>query len=206
MRRRGGCGCFGCGGSFLLVAVLLGALAWFLVLKPAKDFVAGLSTPQTQSQTTTPAPTGNVNAALTKAEVQQFVRVRRKVGGALGSSFTGLQQLLNDMNSGQNPNIVQVLNVLRETAGSVGAARTAQAAALKAENMSLERYAVVRSAVNRALGLPNIDLGKIAESLQQGQLPDLNRDVQTASPQEKALVEPFAGELRKTAAAGLLGL
>ncbi len=206
MRRRGlGCGCFGCGGSSLLVLALLGALAWFFVLRPARDFVAGLNPAPAQTQTL-PAPTANVNAPLTKADVQQFVRVRRKVGAAMGSSFTSLQGLLTDLNSGQSPDIMRVLGVLRETAGSVGAARQAQFGALQAEKMSLERYGVVRAAVNRALGMPNIDLGKMAGALQQGKLPDLSRDIQTASPQEKALVKPFEGELRKTAAVGLLGL
>ena len=209
MNRRGpGCGCFGCGGTFLVTVLVLGALAWFLVLKPARDFVANWQTPQTQTQpqTSTPAPTGNVNQPVTRADVERFVRVRREVRKALGNSFTGLQQLLNDMNNGQNPNLMQVLDVLKNTGQSVGQARTAQAAALTSEGMSLERYAVVRNTVNRALGLPNVDFGKVAQSIQNGQMPDLNRDVQTATPQEKALVKDFENELKATAAAGLLGL
>lgn len=205
MGRRGlGCGCFGCGGSFLLVLAVLAGLSWFFVLRPARDFVAGMQAPaQTQ---TTPAPTGNINAPLTQADVQKFVRVRRKVAEAMGGSLSGLQQLMNDLNSGQTPNAMQVLGVLRDTASSVGAARNAQATALNAENLSLERYGVVRSAVNRALGLPSVDLGKVAESLQKGQVPDLSTNVQTATPQEKVLVTPFKNELMKTAAVGLLGL
>lgn len=208
-QRRGpgcGCGCFGCGGTSLLVLVLLGLAAWFFVIKPVREFTAGWQTPQTQTQTQTPAPTGNVNAAVTQADVQKFVRIRRDVRTALGNSFTTLQQLLNDMNNGKNPNIMQVLNVLKDTASSVGQARTAQAAGLNREKMSLERYAVVRSTVNRALGLPNVDFGKVAQAIQNGKLPDLNQDIQTATPQEQALVKNFENELRVTAAAGLLGL
>lgn len=213
-RRSGpGCGCLGCGGSSLLVLALLGALAWFFVIKPARDFIAGWQTPQTQTQTQTgqnpaqtPAPTGNENAALTRADVEKFVRVRRKVSAALGGSFTDLQQVWVDIQNGQNPNIMQVVAVLQKASGSIGAARTAQASALTAENMSLERYATVRSGVNRALGLPNIDFAKVADSLQKGQLPDLNTTVQAATEQETQLVAPFKNELMKTAAAGLLGL
>ncbi|MFC3833921.1 MULTISPECIES: hypothetical protein [Deinococcus] len=215
-QRRGvGCGCLGCGGS-LLVLVVLAAVAWFAVIRPAQQFLAGWTVPQTQTTgtqtpgaqngTTTPAPTGNAAAPLTQADVQKFVRVRRDVRTALGSSFTGAQQVFTEIQAGQTPNIVQVLNVLREVGGSIGAARTAQSAALAREGMSAERYAAVRSGVNRGLGLPDIDFAQAAAALQRGQAPDLNGTVQTATAQEKALVAPFRQELTATAAAGLLGL
>lgn len=207
-----GCGCLGCGGGTLLVLALLVGAAWFFVIQPARAFLANWQTPpaQTQSQgggaATPPAPTGNVNAALTRADVQKFVRVRREVQKAMGSSFTGVQQVWTDIQNGQNPNLFQMMTVLREVGGSVGAARQAQAAALSSENMSAERYAAVRSGVNRALGLPSIDFSQAAQALQSGQLPDLNRDVQTGTAQERALVQPFQQELTETVALGLLGL
>ncbi|WP_412026603.1 hypothetical protein [Deinococcus yunweiensis] len=215
-QRRGlGCGCLGCGGS-LLVLVVLAAVAWFAVIRPAQQFLAGWTVPQTQTTgtqtpgaqngTTTPAPTGNAAAPLTQADVQKFVRVRRDVRTALGSSFTGAQQVFTEIQAGQTPNIVQVLNVLREVGGSIGAARTAQSAALAREGMSAERYAAVRSGVNRGLGLPDIDFAQAAAALQRGQVPDLNGTVQSATAQETALVAPFRQELTTTAAAGLLGL
>ncbi|MCD0167402.1 hypothetical protein IHN58_17290, partial [Deinococcus sp. 12RED42] len=129
-----------------------------------------------------------------------------KVSAAMGSSFTGVQQVWTDIQNGQNPNLLQVMTVLRDAGSSVGAARQAQAAALTAEGMTPERYAQVRAGVNRALGVPNIDFAQAAQSLQSGQLPDLNRDVQTGTAQERALVQPFQKELTDTAALGLLGL
>lgn len=220
MRRRGvGFGCLGCGGGTLLVLVLLGAAAWFLVIQPARSFLASWQgTPaQTQSQnqpgtSVTPPPssgtatTVNTAAPLTKADVQKFVRIRRDVRGALGSSFTGLQTVWTDVQNGGAPNILQVVNILREVGGSVGAARTAQNAALAREGMSAERYAAVRNDVNRALGVPSIDFAQAASALQQGRLPDLNTTVQAANPQAQALVDPFKAELLTTAAVGLLGL
>ncbi|WP_309571225.1 hypothetical protein [Deinococcus sp.] len=207
-QRRGvGCGCFGCGGSLLVLAVLA-AVAWFVVIRPAQQFLAGMRPTQTQSQgSQTPAPpSGNVQAPLTAADVQKFVRIRRDVRTALGESFTGAQEVYAQIQAGQTPNIMQVINVVRQVGSSVGAARTAQAAALAREKMSLERYAAVRTDVNRALGVPDINFAKAAEALQKGQSPDLNTTVKTASAQEKALVAPFQKELTATAAAGLLGL
>ncbi|MHA0038937.1 hypothetical protein [Deinococcus sp. PESE-13] len=208
MNRRGpGCGCLGCGGTTLLVLALLAFAAWTFVVKPARDFVAGWQTPSTQSTAARPpAPQGDVNAPLTQADVQRFVRVRRQVRSALGPSFGELQKVWQDVQSGQSPSLTQLLAVMRQTADHVGTARQAQQAALAKEGMSNERYAVVRAGVNRALGLPSFDLKKIAEGLQNGQLPDLDTSVKPATPEEKALVAPFDSELRASAAAGLLGL
>ncbi|PTA67838.1 hypothetical protein C8263_10520 [Deinococcus arcticus] len=215
MNGRGlGCGCLGCGGGTLLVLALLGGLAWFMVIQPARNFLAGLSQPaQTQTQPQTgaqssggTAPGAAANAPLTRAEVQRFVRVRREVRNALGSSFTGVQQVWTDIQNGQSPNVLQMMAVLRNAGSSVGAARQAQAAALAKEGMSPERYAQVRAAVNRALGLPTVDFAQAAQALQNGQLPDLSSTVQAGGGPDRALVEPFRRELSATAAAGLLGL
>lgn len=219
MRRRGvGCGCLGCGGSTLLVLVVLGLLAWFLVIQPARTFLDAWRLPtqtQTQLQTngetvtpapTSPAPSGNVNAPVTQADVQRFVRVRRDIRDALGSSFTGLQQVWTEIQNGQTPNVLTVVRVLGDAGSAIGRARQAQAAALAREGLSAERYAVIRRTVNRALGVPDVDFAQAAEALQQGRLPDLNTAVQTATAEERARIAPYRAELTETAALGLLGL
>lgn len=205
---------------------LLGALAWFMVIKPVREFVAGLNPPQTQSQTTVQNPAQNpaplpeqtpatppASAAatqppqpLTASDVQKFVRIRRDVRAALGESFTGLQTVWADIQAGQTPNLLTVVNVLRQAGDSIGQARTAQSAALTREKMSATRYAGVRAGVNRALGVPDIDFAQAAQALQNGQLPNLDSTVTAASTREKELVAPFRKELEVTAAVGLLGL
>ncbi len=222
-RRGPGCGCLGCGGGTLLVVALLGALAWFVVIRPAREFVAAWRPPpatsqQTQSQQTptqqTPTPSPGTPPAssatdarpLTQGDVQKFVRVRRDVRAALGESFTGLQSVWAEVQNGQTPNLLTVVNVLRQAGSSVGRARAAQSAALARENLSAERYAAVRAGVNRALGVPNVDFAQAAQALQSGQVPTLDTAVQTASTREKELIAPFRQELTATAALGLLGL
>ena len=198
---------------------LLGGLAWFFVIQPARTFLASWQ-PPAQTQTGTPAGTppnagsgtgsaaqnAEADAPLTKADVQRFVQVRRAVSQALGSNFGDVQQVWTDIQNGQSPNVVTVINLVRTMGSSIGQARQAQAAALAERGMSAERYAVVRRQVNRALGLPNVDFAQAANALQKGQLPDLSTTVQTATEQERALVAPFRTELTQTAAAGLLGL
>ncbi len=210
-RRGPGCGCLGCGGGGLLVLALLGALAWFVVIRPVREFVAAWNPPQTQSQTQTTLPTPNqtppANAApLTQSDVQKFVRIRRDERAALGDSFTELQTVWAQVQAGQTPNLLQVVNVLRQAGGSIGKARAAQGAGLTREKMSAGRYAEIRAGVNRALGVPNIDFAQAAQALQNGQLPNLDSTVTEASAREKQLVAPFKKELEVTAAVGLLGL
>lgn len=210
MNRRGcGFGCFGCGGTALLGLLVLALLAWNVVVKPARDFLAGYGTPaqtQTQSRTQTSPAGGDLQAALNRADLEKFVRIRRQVRPALGTSFSDLQDLLADLQAGEQPNLLRIGTVLRQTAGNVGAARTVLDRELAAQGMSRERYAAVRAAVNRVLGVPSLDLSQVATAVRGGQLPDLRTSVQTATPQEKALVAPFERELRASAAAGLLGM
>ncbi|CAM3608227.1 hypothetical protein DESA109040_17680 [Deinococcus saxicola] len=217
-RRGPGGGSLGCGGGGLLVLALLGALAWFVVIRPVREFVAGFNPPQTQNQQTqsqtatqpqnqTSGPTPAASTApLTQSDVQKFVRIRRDVRAALGQSFTGLQTVWAEVQAGRTPNLLTVANVLRQAGSSIGQARAAQSAGLAAQNISAGRYAEVRAGVNRALGVPDIDFAQAAQALQNGQFPRLDRTVTAASARDRELVAPFKKELEVTAAVGLLGL
>ena len=216
MNRRGwGCGCGGCLGSALLTLVVLLALGYFFVFRPVQNFLAGFSAPaQTQAgqvQTNrTPATQSDqpntVQVPVKLADVQRFVRVRRAVRAAMGSSFTGLSRTFEQIQQGSAPNLATMLGVLREAAGSVGAARSAQGQALAAQGVSEARYGYLRNEVNRALGVPDIDFQRAAQALMRGQLPDLNTAVRPADPATKRLIAPFQNELTRTAPLGLLGL
>ena len=215
MNRRGwGCGCGGCLGSALLTLVVLLALGYFFVFRPVQNFLAGFSAPaQTQTQTgRTPAAqsdrpeTQATQSPVKLADVQQFVRVRRAVRAAMGSSFTGLSRTFEQIQQGSAPNLATMLGVLREAAGSVGAARSAQERALAAQGISEARYGYLRNEVNRALGVPDIDFQRAAQALMRGHLPDLNTAVRPADPAIKRLIAPFQNELTRTAPLGLLGL
>ncbi len=203
MNARRGCGC-GCGGFVVLILALLAA-GYFLVYRPVTVFLSGWRVPAQAAQI--PAATGNVQAPLTRSDVQKFVRIRRDERAALGSSFTSVQNTFQSLQNGQTPTFWQVTGVLRDLGSSVGQARAAQVQGLVREQLSRERYNVIAGGVNRALGVPDIDFGKIASQLQGGKLPDFGNAVNTGtSPQTTALIQPFKTELTATAALGLLGL
>jgi hypothetical protein len=205
MNARRGCGC-GCGGV-LVVLIVLVAAGYFFVVRPITNFVNSWQVPIQSAGQPVPAPSGNINAALSRSEVEKFVRVRRLERAALGSSFTSAQTILNDVQNGQTPSFWQIAGAMRDLGSSVGAARQAQVAGLVKENLSRERYNVIASGVNRALGVPSIDFGKIASDVQSGRVPDINTSVTTTpDPQVVRLIAPFKTELSATAALGLLGL
>ena len=202
MLRRGlGCGCGGL--LVLLVAVL--AAGYFLVYRPITVFVDGWRTPSQNSQV--PATSGDVGAPLTPTEVQKFVRIRRAERAALGNTFSSVQAVFQQIQNGQTPNLWQLTGVLREAGTSLGQVRTAQTASLVREQLSQERFNVIRGRVNRALGVPEVDFGTVANDLLGGKLPDFKQTVRTqADARTTALIAPFKAELSATAALGLLGL
>ncbi len=217
MNRRWGCGCGGCLGSSLLVLLIVVGLGYFFVYRPVAGFLAGFGAPeqtqsetQARSETQTPATPGGKlptpQAALTTGDVQHFVKVRRSVRKAMGSSFTGVEKVFQGIQNGQSPNVMTVLGVLRDAAGSVGAARSAQQAALEREGMNTLRYSYVRGEVNRALGVPDINFQKVAQAVSQGHLPNLDTTVRAPDERTTGLVAPFRKELTVTAPLGLLGL
>ncbi|GGR00542.1 hypothetical protein GCM10008957_11720 [Deinococcus ruber] len=190
----------------LLTVVVVLALGYFFVFRPIQSLLAGSGQPaptQTQSgQQSAATP----QKAVTLADVQRFVRVRRAVKTAMGSSFTGVTRVFDGIQKGDTPNLATVLGVLRDAAGSVGTARSAQQKALLAQGMNQPRYNYVRNEINKALGVPDIDFQKAAQSLQAGKLPDLNTTVLPANETTKKLIAPFQNELTETAPLGLLGL
>ncbi len=189
--------------------LLVVGLGYFFVYRPVQSFLAGSGTPvqnQIQGQATPDGRAPAPQAALTTGDVQRFVRVRRSVRAAMGSSFTGVEKVFQNIQNGQSPSAVTVLGVLRDAAGSVGAARSAQQAALEREGMNTLRYTYVRGEVNKALGVPDIDFQKVAQSVSQGRLPDLNTTVRAPDARNSRLVTPFRKELTVTAPLGLLGL
>ncbi|MFC6591227.1 hypothetical protein ACFP81_03740 [Deinococcus lacus] len=210
------CGCLGCGG--LLAALLAAVLGWFIFVAPVIGALTGSlgDTVTTQTQTQPPpqspaeAPERSPGAALSRAEVEAFVRIRRDIRRALGDSFAQLEPVWAQVQAGQNPDLMTAVRVVRELGSGVQDARRAHLAGLEREGMTLERYGEVRGTVNRALGIPEVDfagaLGELGRAQGEQRIPDIASRVKVASPAEKALIAPFSRELSVTAPVSLLGL
>lgn len=217
MIRQLGCSALGCFGSIALTLIALG-VGWFGFVQPAIGNLTGqLDTALNGGPTggvSAPQPRAgsaeDLQAPLTRAEVEKFVRIRREVRVSMGTAFPQLQQIYADIQAGEPLNAWTAVQAVRALGTSVADARAALERGLVDENLSRERYAFVRQKVNLALGLPQVDfagvLGELARSQGTGSLPDLGGKVTVATPEEKAMVERFSRELRVTAPLGVLGL
>lgn len=205
---------YGCLGGFVAVLLALGLGGYFFVYRPVQNALDGF---RSFTAPLTPGghapggrgelpPASRADVRLSAAQVRQFVRVRRAVRDAVGQDFTGLQNVYQGFANGNPPGTLQILGALRGAGGFLGRARGAQQQALAREGMSGDEYADVRAQVNRALGVPELDLRAAARNLQGGRLPDWNQVVPPPNERNAKLIGPFLNELRATAALGLLGL
>lgn len=161
----------------------------------------------TLAQQNSKASSNKLQTPITKNELQRFMAVRKDEKMAFGESFSSLQNLWVDIRDGNPPSFLQVTGALRDIGGSLGDAKAAQKAGLLRENLSCERYNDVRSQINRALGVPGIEVDKLFSQLKSGDLSNLGSTVDTESdPKTKALIEPYRTQLLETAALGLVGL
>lgn len=193
----------GCLGSlvFSLLAILVG---WHGFLRPQLEAVVSPFLP------TQAAPAREAGQPMTRAELESFVRVRRAVRAAVGDDFltiAALQSQLQERLQGQENGILQTLQAVGNLAGAIARGKTAQSEALVKEQMSAQRYAQIRKQVERGLGLPSVDLGQIRQIVQQpADGENWKKFVTVPKAEERALVAPFAEELKVTAPLGLVGL
>lgn len=198
---------FGCLTATVLILVGVGVAAYFFVWRPAQQFLANVRPPVLNLPSAPGGPAASApSVKLTRPEVEAFVRVRRDVREAVGKDFARFENLYRDLVAGQTPSALELWGAVRDASGVVGRARAAQQAALRREKLSETSYANVRREANRALGVPEVDLGTAAEAIQQGRLPQLDQVVLPPDTDNARLLRPFQSELRATAALGLLGL
>ncbi|GHF97244.1 hypothetical protein GCM10017783_06340 [Deinococcus piscis] len=213
MIRQLGCSALGCFGSIAVTLIALG-VGWFGFVQPAIGNLTGQLDTTLNGSPSAPQPRAgsaeDLQAPLTRAELEKFVRIRREVRASMGGTFPQLQQIYADIQAGEPVNAWTAVQAVRALGTSVADARAALERGLVAENLSRERYAFVRQKVNLALGLPQVDLagvlGELARSQGSGSLPDLSSKVTVATPEERAMVEKFSRELQVTAPLGVLGL
>ena len=211
---------FGCLGGFVAVLLVLGLAGYFLVWRPAQDFLRNFDAYTAPFRQDGPAgqngsaprdgsgapPAPRADVQLTAEQVRDFVRVRRVVRTAVGGDLGRFERVFADLQNGNTPNVLELMNTLRDAGGVIARAREAQQAALRRENMTPGAYENVRQEANRALGLPQVDLQAAARALGAGRLPDFRQVLPPPSAHNQRLLEPHLPALRETATLGFLGL
>ncbi len=151
----------------LLILVLGGAAAWFVVIRPMWNAGAELMEAGRQwvqiaeldaRVQNTASFTEPAEGRLDAASVQRFVTVQGAIASALGEDWKALEQKYEDLKrsldqEGREASLQEVFAAYGDLSGIVLTAKQAQVEALNASGMSLEEYRWLRAQAYAAAGL-----------------------------------------------------
>ncbi|MFN2322483.1 MAG: hypothetical protein ABR510_05940 [Trueperaceae bacterium] len=212
-----GCGrwALGCGGAFLILLIVGGVLTWNFVGQPLWSVYTAVQEVQNvgdlDARLTNRAPFAPpADGVLTADQMERYVAVLERTGGATQARLDDLQQRFEDLDDREFA-WTDVWRLGDAYAGSLRLlveTKEAQVAALNAEDFSAEEYAWVRGAVLRAAGLPGVGYGvaDFAGALTGGAEPDVRPSVEPVPPANRELVERFRERLDEVAFLAALGL
>lgn len=206
----------GCG-IFAVVAIVALGVGVFYLYRSAGDYLRGFQqlgeavelNQRIENQTPYEPPP---NRRLEATQVERFLEVQRNVHYRLGARYEELEEKYRDLDPGAGGrlSIFQLVEAWRDLSNLLVGAKEAQVEALNDEGFSLSEYQWVRARVYEAVGisLSGMDLEKIAEAVQRGEILGTEIRVEESIPPEQnvELVKPYAEELLKFAALSWLGL
>lgn len=204
----------------LLLVVLLGvggAIASYFIYRSAKQYVASFTELSKVAEAdarvaNTAAFAPPASSELSPQMVERFMAVQEAIRTRLGSRMDALQEKYKRFdNQQEQPGLTDLIGAYRDLAGIITEAKQAQVDALNAQSFSLAEYAWVRREVYRAAGLPGpgLDLSKIVEALQSGQMPEgpvQDTLAGSAPPANRTLVAPHVKRLEEQVALAWFGL
>lgn len=206
------------GGYFAYWVVSKGRQLYSQVERSAGEFAraADLDEQITNQAPFAPPDTGE----LTKAQVERFVSLQRRVRTDLGTRFDQIsarfERLEAQGRSGNSPPLAEGLAALNDLAGLVVDVKKVHVAALNEHGMSLQEYRWLRDQVYAAAGVPftSLHLAAIVEAAKSGNMAEIESVVgggpdTPAVPVpdgNRALVAPHREQLREWAALAWLGM
>jgi uncharacterized Zn finger protein len=205
----------GCLVGFLVVAIIVGVVLYFYVIRPGMEYLAGVQEMaqvaeldkniENQDLYTPPA-----DELLTRDQVDRFLRVQSHMETTLGTRGEELKQKYDRFSNGQEPNFAEILQMLKDLGSLIREAKEIQVEGLNQEDFSIEEYRWVRNQIYSALGanITNLNLEKIVEAV-QNQDPDIlteKPEITSIPEANRALVESHKEKLMKSLAFVWLGL
>src|SRR5215208_1950571 len=203
---------FGCLGILVIAAIISSAAGYYFVYRPARSFMAGMAQLQKfpslnariRNTHTFLAPADGV---LTETMVQRYVKAQQTLHDTMGARLAELDakyEVLNKQNGG-NASLTEGVAALRDLAGLIVEAKTAQVDALNTYGFSLAEYDWVRKNVYAASGIPmSVSFEHIIEQASSGQMPTGNQVSEAVTGEvpdrNRELVAPHADMLKRNAA------
>lgn len=212
-----GCGrwALGCGAATLILLIVGGVLTWNFVGKPIWSVYTAVREVQNvgnlDARLTNRAPFAvPAGGAVTEAQMERYVSVLERTGGAAQARIDDLQRRFEDLD-GRDFAWTDVWRLGDAYGGFLRLlvdTKEAQVAALNAEGFSPEEYAWVRGEVLRAAGLPGIGYGvaDFASAFTGGAEPDVRPSVEPVPAANRELVDRFRERLDEVAFLAALGL
>jgi len=214
----------GCG-VVLVVLIIVGAVATYVVYNKVKSTVAELSVlgevPAIERGVrNTAAFTPPDSGELTEAQVTRYLKVQQDVRTILGSRLDEFQTKYAELSARMNKDQGTVLDVpammgaYRDLAKTYVDAKKAQVEALNSAGFSLDEYRWVRQQAYAAAGMPIVDMdfAKVIEDATSGRspapgAPHLGGSIEPTGPEiNKTLVAPHKKQLEDNAALAYFGL
>lgn len=193
-------------GCLIVVVVLVGAggtAGYFLVIKPAWQFVGGiqefgqeyarLNAEIEQQQAWQPPASGDLDGD----QFQRFLVAQRDMRQAMEGELEALKVRFEAMNEDikadqRDMNVSELFGAYQGLGDLLLKAKAAQVEALNRYNFSLQEYLYVRNQTFRALGqeVAVASFGDQAPQRSEGQLPD--EVVEMVAPHREELMEGYA--------------
>ncbi len=212
-----GCGrwALGCGVTVLILLVVGGALTWNFVGKPLWSIYTAVREVQTVGAldarlTNRASFAAPANGAVTEPQMERYVAVLERTGGAAQARLDDLQRRFEDLDGRDfawtdawrlGDAYGGFLRLLVQT-------KEEQVAALNAEGFSAEEYTWVRAEVLRAAGLPGVGYGvaDFAGTFTGAAEPAVRPNTAPVPPANRELVERYRERLDEVAFLAALGL
>jgi hypothetical protein len=204
----------GCAVVSVVLVVSGGALAYYFVYRPAREYVASFAQLQEvpklnerirNKATFTPPASGE----LTPDIVDRFVKAQDALRERMGTRVKELEAKYKGFDQSHQPSMSEMLGALKDLGALFVDAKRAQVEALNETGFSLEEYQWTRNAIYLAIGMPvheNLEAA-LRKAAGDSAAEEAMRDIRVQVPEaNRKLVEPFAKKLADNAPLAFFGL
>ena len=204
----------GCAVVSVLLVVGGGALGYFFVYRPAREYVASFAhlqeipklNEQVRNKATFTPPAGG---ELTPEMIDRFIKAQDTLRERMGGRVKQLEVKYKGFDQSHQPSLSEMLGALKDLGGLFVEAKRAQVEALNQTGFSLEEYQWTRNAIYLAIGMPVHE--NLEEALRKAAgdsaAEEAMRDIRVQVPDaNRKLVEPFTKKLGDNAALAFFGL
>jgi hypothetical protein len=210
----------GCGGVTVLLVIAGGALGYFYVYRPARQYIASFAqleeVPKLNAQVRNKAAfTPPASGELTPELVDRFMKTQDALRARMGARLEELDAKYKAFDKARGdstaPPVREIFEGLKDLGTLVVQAKRAQVEALNEQGFSVAEYEWTRNTMYQALGMPIKEgLQDVIQEVSGRGGPSMNESFEQAMPDapevNRKLVEPHKDKLGESMALAFFGL